>query len=195
MRNLKSYENSLYSSDELKSRATNVKHLLGGLKNIDKSMLEMDAKELKQLSDAISLVSKISEHYGEASRFKKRVEKAEAVELEKIKKLVNASAFAQLTTVGDKVAFISHGTLAFILATSDVDAWHVRYCLTRSYEESLSNMNYSIAAAAKRTSKTYQEVLDEAWVKFQESLPERHKRYAGLIERMEKLLAEDLKMA
>lgn len=191
MRTAKSYENYWYTADELKSKSSNVKRLLGGLKNIDKDKLEMDEKELKQLAAAISLVSKIGEHYAEASRIKRRVERAEAVESEKIRKLISLSGFAKLTSVADKVAFISHGKFVHMFPTSDQDTWGAKHCMTRTYEDALGDMNYSVAAEAKRSSKTAQEALDGLWVAFQSTLPERHKRYAGLIERIEKLLAMD----
>ncbi len=192
MRPVKSYEKSFTTSDSLKSKATNIKRLLGGLRNIDSGSLELNAKESKQLADAISLVSAIGEHYSKASRIRRDVERAEAAENLKIDKLIQASEFAKLNSVCDKVAFIAtRTTLEF--GGADSDAWSARYLLKNVFERELQGMNYSVAAAAKRTSKSYQEVLDEAWTIFHESLPERHKRYAGLIERMERVLAEDKK--
>lgn len=192
MRPVKSYEQSFTTSDSLKSKATNIKRLLGGLRNIDSGMLELNAKESKQLADAISLVSAIGEHYSKASRIRRDVERAEAAENLKIEKLINSSEFAKLNSVGDKVAFIATRSTSD-LGAADSDAWSARYFLKHIFEQQLQGMRYSVAAAAKRTSKSYQVVLDEAWTIFHESLPERHKRYAGLIERIEKVLAEDKK--
>lgn len=192
MRPVKSYENSFTTSADLKSKAINIKRLLGGLKNIDTGMLELDEKESKQLAGAISFVSSVGEHYEKASRVRRDAERAEAIENAKIDKLIKESQFARLTSVGEKVALISNGS-NFMLESADSDSWSAKYLLGNTFEKYLQGMTYSVASAAKRTSTSYKEVLDEAWTKFQEILPERLKHYAGLIERIEKVLAEDSK--
>lgn len=190
MRTAKSLENWVYSSDTLKTKATTARRLLGGIKNIDTGALELTPKELAQLTDAISLVSRISEVYAEGARLKKRTEKAKAIERENIAKMVNASGFGQLTSVGDKVAFISHIN-PYELSDADKKKWNAEYCMNRSFMSALEGLCYDVANVARKDGQTHQEVLDAAWKKFQESLPERHKRYEGLIERIEKLLAGD----
>lgn len=190
MRTAKSLENWVYSSDTLKTKATTARRLLGGIKNIDVGALELTSKESQQLADAISLISKISDLYAEGARLKKRTEKAEAIERENIAKMVNASGFGQLTSVGDKVAFISHIN-PYDLSDADKNKWNAEYCVKRSFMSALDGLCYDVANVARRNGQTYQEALDAAWKKFQESLPERCKRYEGLIERIEKLLAGD----
>ena len=182
---------SWHGSKELKTQATTIKRLAGGLRSLDVRRLDLTDSEAKTIAAALVLVDRAANVYAKASKVKVAKEKRQAeLDAEAIK-LVRASEFGRLTAVDDIVAFIATQT-PYMLERRDINnLWQARYLIETTYRDGLEQV--LPAMLARQSVQSMPDKLAAAWAKFRELAPELKLRHAGIIQLVRNHLEADAK--
>lgn len=179
-------KNSYFKSKDHNDKASVLKRVrttLAKLKINSFDSLELDLKEQKCISEALSLLDKAVEVHAKAAKLKKDIEKRKAERYAAALDLVMKSDFAKLDSIEDKVPLI-FSEEPYMLSNIE-KAWDVHYVLKNTFKDCLNSISYSLA----HQPGDMHEALGKTWAKFQENLPELNLKTTHLVERMQKLLA------
>lgn len=169
------------SAKVLKSRATTIKRVSGGIKAEigSASLAGLSDKEVKVLSEASAVLLMLASRYSEASKMEAaKVEKRNAREkLIRAEMGKNFGAIATGSAAG-KVAFIAAVSASLLEGPTAKQLRHINVFA----EEALSSLAYGLAGKSGEP----KELVAEAWTKFegaQAGLETKHKELIEAIRR------------
>lgn len=179
-------KNSYFKSKDHNDKASALKRVrttLAKLKINSFDSLELDLKEQKCISDALSLLDKAVEVHTKAAKLKKDIEKRKAERYAAALDLVMKSDFGKLESIKDKAALLfsekSH-LLRDIEKASDV-----KYIMKFTFQDCLESISHSLAYQQG----DMQEELGKVLAKFQEKLPDLYVKTTYIVEKIQKILS------
>ncbi|MEE9873344.1 MAG: hypothetical protein PBV86_21545 [Delftia lacustris] len=170
----------------MKTQATTIMRLIGGLRNFKNGELVLDAKESLAIVEAISILEKGALILKKTAKLRLEDEQRRAKRRKEVEKAVNASLFVKLTTVDEHIALLTLIDFHKIAWFND-DRLGVLHLYRDCHKECLKSMVDSIAYRTEPVA----EQLDRAWSNFQEKLPFLKQKHSALILRITDLLEQD----
>jgi len=188
MRDLESFNGTLFSGKELKSIAINIKRLIGGLRGLDKYHLALSDKEAREIINAIDVLNKASSLFDKAGKVKTKKEAEHKKKIDKCIALVKASPFGQINIV-EKIALFEVRKNSYSLESlygKALSAYQAKYIIEECFVEELKSLGYDLAYQTGDIEST----LKQAWERFQARLPDLVQKHAAVAAHVEALLEE-----
>ncbi|MFZ5525885.1 MAG: hypothetical protein ACOZE7_04445 [Pseudomonadota bacterium] len=178
----------LTSADEHKRTATNLRRLTGGIAAQRDGSFGLSDSEKSVLAAACQLLDRMADVASQASKLRKKADEAAEARRAAIKSAA-ASNFGRLSSVADKVALI--GAVQSYSLRNNAEEWATsKHMLPQVFREALDQLTWTLAGS--NASEPADQVVAQAWEKFQLGRAAIEDQHARLIVAQQRMHGEQL---